>query len=73
MTEAIPSGDSDGLATPSEAADYLRTTPAKLAQDRYLGLGPTYVKLPGRVLYPWSELKAYVEEHKIIPGSQKTG
>ena len=67
------SSDDTELATPSEAADYLRTTPAKLAQDRFHGIGPTYVKLHGRVLYPWAELRQYVENSKIIPRRQLPG
>lgn len=41
------------LATPAEAAEYLRTTVGKLANDRYLGIGPRYVKYGRRVLYSW--------------------
>ena len=33
------------LATPAEVAEYLHTTTAALAQDRYKGTGPKFVKL----------------------------
>jgi len=32
------------LATPAEVAEYLRTTTAALAQDRYKGTGPKFIK-----------------------------
>ncbi|MDJ0359710.1 DNA-binding protein [Rhodococcus sp. H29-C3] len=50
------------LATPQEAAEFLRTTTKSLNQDRYLGRGPKFVKHgPRRVLYRWDDLRAYVE------------
>lgn len=53
------------LATPKEAAEYLRTTVGKLANDRYLGVGPSYVKFGRKVLYPWKSLRAFVEDRTI--------
>lgn len=53
------------LATPAEAAEFLRTTVAKLANDRYMGVGPRYVKYGRRVLYPWKCLRAFVDEHTV--------
>lgn len=49
------------LATAEEAAEFLRTTTQRLAQDRYLGTGPRFVKHGRRVLYRWEDLNAYVE------------
>ncbi|MFI6998320.1 DNA-binding protein [Nocardia sp. NPDC050175] len=53
------------LATPAEAAGFLRTTVAKLANDRYMGVGPGYVKYGRSVLYPWKCLRAFVDEHTV--------
>jgi hypothetical protein len=39
------------LATPAEVAEYLHTSTASLAQDRYRATGPKYIKRGGRVLY----------------------
>jgi hypothetical protein len=39
------------LATPAEVAEYLHTTTAALAQDRYKGAGPKFIKQGSRVLY----------------------
>ncbi|SUE28813.1 Uncharacterised protein [Nocardia farcinica] len=43
----------------------MRTTVGKLANDRHLGVGPPYVKLGRKVLYPWESLRAFVEERTI--------
>ncbi|MGW5452758.1 helix-turn-helix domain-containing protein [Nocardia sp. NPDC003979] len=53
------------LATPAEAAKYLRTSVGKLANDRHRGVGPSYVKYGRRVLYPWDALRAFIEEHTV--------
>jgi hypothetical protein len=63
----------DELATPPEAARFLRTTVAKLAQDRYRGLGPKYIKDRGRILYEWAELRKYVKDNSITPRWQPQG
>lgn len=53
------------LATPKEAAKYLRTTVGRLANDRHHGVGPSYVKYGRSVLYPWDALRAFIEERTI--------
>ncbi|MEU2088043.1 DNA-binding protein [Nocardia beijingensis] len=63
----------DGLATPKEAAAYLRTTPAALAQSRYLGRGPEYARCGGRVLYSWEALRAYVAANTVRPDGEQPG
>ena len=35
---------SQGLATPTEVADFMHTSPGKLANDRSLGIGIPFVK-----------------------------
>lgn len=49
------------LATAEEAAEFLRATTQRLAQDRYLGTGPRFIKHGRRVLYRWDDLRAYVD------------
>lgn len=51
------------LATAKEVAAYLRTTPASLAQMRYLGNGPRFRKVGSRVLYDWADVTAWVDAH----------
>ncbi|MGA5466575.1 helix-turn-helix domain-containing protein [Mycobacterium sp. NPDC050041] len=49
------------LATASEVAEFLRTSPAKLANDRSRGVGVPFVKYGHRVLYRWEDVHAYVQ------------
>lgn len=48
-------------ASPAEVAKVLHTTEGRLAQMRYLGTGPRFVKIGRRVLYRWSDIQAYLE------------
>ncbi|OBI24102.1 hypothetical protein A5713_08200 [Mycobacterium sp. E2497] len=51
------------LATPAEVADALRTTSASLAQMRYRGDGPKFVRAGRRrVLYRWVDVEQWLEE-----------
>lgn len=58
-------GPDDALAIPAEVAPFLRTTEPALAQMRYRGTGPKFVKVGGghrgRVLYRWSDVRAYLD------------
>jgi hypothetical protein len=46
MSDQLPA-----LATHAEVAEYLHTTTASLAQNRYKGTGPKYIKRGRRVLH----------------------
>jgi predicted DNA-binding transcriptional regulator AlpA len=48
------------IATPPEVAKALRTTEASLAQMRYKGTGPNFVKVGRRVLYRWSDVEKWI-------------
>jgi hypothetical protein len=52
------------LATPAEVAEALHTTTASLAQMRYRGNGPKFVRGAGqkRVLYRWVDVEQYITE-----------
>ena len=51
------------LATPAEIAEALHTTPASLAQMRYRGDGPKFVRVGRRrVLYRWVDVEQYINE-----------
>jgi hypothetical protein len=60
------------LATPREAATFLRTSPSALSQMRYRGEGPTYVRTGRRILYRLSDLQAYVEGNTVC-AADRTG
>jgi hypothetical protein len=49
------------LATPAEVAEYLHTTTASLAQDRYRGTGPKFITRVSRVLYRWSDVVEWID------------
>lgn len=53
------------LATPNEVAEYLHTTTASLAQDRYKGTGPKFIKRGSRVLYRWSNVLEWLDRNTI--------
>ena len=51
------------VLTPGDAAKYLNTTPGYLANLRWLGAGPRWVRLPfhrGRIFYRRDDLDAYM-------------
>ncbi len=49
-------------ATAAQVAAVLDTTEAGLAQMRYRGTGPRFVKRgPRRVLYRWSDVRSYLD------------
>jgi hypothetical protein len=51
------------LATPAEVAEALHTTLASLAQMRYRGNGPKFVRVGARrVLYRWVDVEQYINE-----------
>lgn len=53
-------------ATAKEVAEYLHTSEAGLAQMRYRGIGPKFVKVgPRKIIYRWSDVKAYMDANTI--------
>jgi hypothetical protein len=52
-------------ATPAQIAPVLDTTEAGLAQMRYRGTGPRFVKRGRRVLYRWSDVRDYLNANTI--------
>lgn len=51
-------------ATSKEVAAYLHTTESGLAQMRYRGIGPKFVKVgPRKVIYRWSDVQDYLDQN----------
>lgn len=49
------------MATPQEVAEALHTTTASLAQMRYRGDGPKFVRVGRRrVLYRWADVEQWI-------------
>ena len=61
------------LATAAEVAEYLRTTTAKLANDRYRGIGPRFIKNGRHVLYRWEDVHAYIESRLMTRTNDRPG
>ncbi|UAK34175.1 DNA-binding protein [Nocardia asteroides] len=59
------------LATPAEVAKFLRTTTARLANDRYRGVGVPYVKYGRTVIYKWQDVYDWLEANtsSTAPGA----
>lgn len=55
----------DEVATPDEVAAFLKQSEASLAQDRYRGIGPRFIKHGRRVLYRWSDVLAYLDANTV--------
>ena len=50
-------------ATPAQVAPVLNTSEPGLAQMRYRGTGPKFCKVGRKVVYRWSDVKAYLEQN----------
>ena len=60
-----------GLMKPEAVAEYLDTTTANLAQMRYRGTGPKFVKLGHRAIrYSWADVFAWVEANTLTQSDQ---
>jgi hypothetical protein len=57
-----------GIATPQEVADHRRMTVAALAQERYLGRGPAYIKTGRTIRYDWADVHAFLAASRVEPG-----
>jgi hypothetical protein len=53
------------VALPREVAALLDTTPEGLAQMRYRGTGPKFIKRGRRVLYRWDDVRAYFDANTL--------
>ncbi|OBB21321.1 hypothetical protein A5761_03090 [Mycolicibacterium setense] len=59
----------DALLLPRDVAEHRHTTDNALRQERWRGAGPRYLKLGRRVYYRAGDLKAWLDEHTVTPGS----
>jgi len=51
------------LGTPKQVAEALHTTPASLAQMRYRGDGPKFIRAGRRrVLYRWADVEQWITD-----------
>jgi hypothetical protein len=57
----------DELLDERAAADFLQKPAGTLQQWRYLGKGPAYFKLGRSVRYSYSDLREFLDAHRIEP------
>ena len=55
----------DQLLTPPEHAKLRRTTVGALAQERFNGRGPKYIRDGRRILYRASDIRAYLDANTV--------
>ncbi|WP_238306083.1 MULTISPECIES: helix-turn-helix transcriptional regulator [Mycobacterium] len=60
------------LATPTEVAEYLHITTPSLAQDRYRGSRPIFIKRGRRVLYRWSDVAEWLDHNTFERTDERT-
>jgi hypothetical protein len=53
------------IALPKQVAELLNTADAGLAQMRYRGTGPKFIKVGKKVLYRWSDVRDYLDTNTI--------
>lgn len=56
-------------ATPKEVAEFRHTTEKALAQERYRGTGPAYMRLGRRIFYDWEAVYAWMDANTETPGA----
>lgn len=59
--DTIPADLSDDVALPGPVARLLDTTEDGLAQMRYRGTGPKFIRRGRRILYRWSDVRDYLD------------
>ncbi len=60
-----PSTSPPDIAGTNEVAAVLHTTLQGLAQMRYRGTGPKFIKVNRKVLYRWSDVNAYLDANTV--------
>jgi predicted DNA-binding transcriptional regulator AlpA len=62
------------MATPAEVADALQTTTGSLAQMRFRGDGPKFVRVGRRkVMYRWADVESWIADSTRTRSDQKGG
>lgn len=64
-SETITSAVAENYLTRREAAQVLRRSPGTLANWSSEGIGPTFIRIGGKTLYPERELRAWLDLHAV--------
>lgn len=65
MTAQPSSHVLDELLTPQQVAAYRGTTTGVLAQERFKGVGPRFIRDGRRIRYRASDIRAYIEASTV--------
>lgn len=65
--ESLPVLHPKRFGTSEEVAEYRNTTTRRMAQERYLGTGPAYIKDGRKILYEWDAVDAYLADRTVLP------
>ena len=66
ITEPVPMDSAaDALLTPAQVAELLHTSEGALAQMRYRGNGPEFIRRP-RILYRLSKIRVWLDANSAI-------
>ena len=60
------------LMTTEECARVLRCRPQTLRKSRWLGRGPSYIRLGNRVLYERAAVISWIRAHTVTAGADET-
>ncbi|MDV3124672.1 DNA-binding protein [Mycobacterium sp. 21AC1] len=66
---AVTLDNPDALYPPKDVAEFRHTSPGALAQERFRGAGPRYIRVGRRVLYRARDLADYLDTHTVTPQS----
>lgn len=58
------------LKNSADVAEWLGTTPGTLAQWRYLGVGPRFIKLGRKVMYDVADVEAWLNAQTFSGNSE---
>jgi len=53
------------VLTPKEAAELLHTTTNALANQRWRGIGPPYIKAGKRIYYLLDDVNGWLDDHRV--------
>lgn len=67
VATATPITQLDELLLPAQVAAYRGTTTAVLAQERYKGTGPRFIRDGRRIRYRASDIRDYLDAHTETP------
>lgn len=67
---AVTLDNPDTLYRPKDVAEFRCTSEGALAQERFRGSGPRYVRDGARVLYRARDLADYLDAHTVTPAAR---